>query len=43
MCFYEMMDLAISGTEAVVSAVRLAEEFTGRNKILKFAAVTTDV
>ena len=33
----EMMRMVNSGTEAVMSAVRLARGFTGRNKILKFA------
>ena len=32
----EMVRLVNSGTEAVMSAVRLARAFTGRNKILKF-------
>lgn len=32
----EMMRLVSSGTEAVMSAVRLARGFTGRNKIIKF-------
>ena len=33
----EMMRMVNSGTEAVMSAVRLARGFTGRSKILKFA------
>ena len=32
----EMVRLVSSGTEAVMSAVRLARGFTGRNKIVKF-------
>lgn len=32
----EMMRLVSSGTEAVMSAVRLARGYTGRNKIVKF-------
>ena len=33
----EMVRFVNSGTEAVMSAVRLARAFTGRNKVLKFA------
>ncbi len=33
----EMLRLCSSGTEAVMSAIRLARAFTGRSKILKFA------
>lgn len=33
----EMVRLVSSGTEATMSALRLARAFTGRNKILKFA------
>ena len=32
----EMMRLVNSGTEAVMSAVRAARGFTGREKIIKF-------
>lgn len=32
----EMVRLVSSGTEAVMSAIRLARAFTGRNKIIKF-------
>ncbi len=32
----EMMRMVSSGTEAVMSAIRLARGYTGRNKILKF-------
>lgn len=34
--FIEMLRFVSSGTEAVMSAIRLARGFTGRNKILKF-------
>ncbi|MCC6372016.1 MAG: glutamate-1-semialdehyde 2,1-aminomutase [Bacteroidia bacterium] len=34
--FIEMIRFVSSGTEAVMSAIRLARGFTGRNKILKF-------
>jgi glutamate-1-semialdehyde 2,1-aminomutase len=34
--FIERMRFVSSGTEAVMSAIRLARGFTGRNKILKF-------
>lgn len=34
--FIEKMRFVSSGTEAVMSAIRLARGFTGRNKILKF-------
>ena len=33
----EMVRLVSSGTEATMSAVRLARAFTGRDKIVKFA------
>ena len=33
----EMMRFVNSGTEATMSAIRLARAFTGRNKVLKFA------
>ncbi|MBI2957754.1 MAG: glutamate-1-semialdehyde 2,1-aminomutase [Chloroflexi bacterium] len=33
----EMMRFVSSGTEAVMSALRVARAFTGRNKVLKFA------
>ena len=33
----EMIRMVNSGTEAVMSAIRLARGFTGRNKIIKFA------
>jgi glutamate-1-semialdehyde 2,1-aminomutase len=33
----ELMRFVSSGTEAVMSAIRLARAFTGRNKIVKFA------
>ena len=33
----EMLRMVNSGTEAVMSAIRLARGFTGRNKIIKFA------
>lgn len=33
----EMVRMVNSGTEAVMSAIRLARGFTGRNKIIKFA------
>jgi glutamate-1-semialdehyde 2,1-aminomutase len=33
----EMVRFVNSGTEAVMSAIRLARAFTGRNKVLKFA------
>jgi glutamate-1-semialdehyde 2,1-aminomutase len=32
----EMMRFVNSGTEATMSALRLARAFTGRNKIIKF-------
>ena len=32
-----MMRMVNSGTEAVMSAVRLARGYTGRSKIIKFA------
>jgi len=35
--FMEMVRLVSSGTEAVMSAIRAARGFTGRNKIIKFA------
>jgi glutamate-1-semialdehyde 2,1-aminomutase len=34
--YLEMMRMVSSGTEAVMTALRLARGFTGRNKILKF-------
>ena len=37
----EMMRMVNSGTEAVMSAVRAARGFTGRDKIVKFEAATT--
>ena len=33
----EMVRMVNSGTEAVMSAVRAARGFTGKNKIIKFA------
>ena len=38
----EMVRLVSSGTEAGMSAIRLARGFTGRDLVLKFEAVTTD-
>ncbi len=35
-CFIEKIRFVSSGTEAVMSAIRLARGYTGRNKILKF-------
>jgi len=37
----ERIRLVNSGTEATMSAVRLARGFTGRAKIVKFSAATT--
>jgi len=39
----EMVRMVSSGTEATMSALRLARGFTGRNKILKFEVVITDM
>jgi len=37
-----MVRMVNSGTEATMSAVRLARAFTGREKIVKFEDATTD-
>ena len=39
----ETIRLVNSGTEACMSAIRLARAFTGRNKIIKFAGAITDM
>ena len=38
---FEKVRLVSSGTEATMSAIRLARGFTGRSKIIKFEAATT--
>ena len=37
----DMVRMVNSGTEATMSAIRLARGFTGRDKIIKFEVVTT--
>ena len=39
----EQLRLVSSGTEATMTAIRLARGFTGRDKIIKFEAATTAI